>query len=100
MENYTIGDFLELIDIKTARLLYKSVKRGLAEINDAIVDEFENGNEIIKVIVQLSERIVIVNIKLTEDAEEISATPHTVNVLSMDEWLDYMLTNSKDLRIK
>jgi len=100
MENYTIGDFVDLIDVKTARQLYKSIKRGIAEINDAIVEEFENGKEIIKVFIQVGERIVIVNVKLSLEEDEISATPDTVYVLSMDEWLDYMLTNSKGLKIK
>ncbi len=100
MENYSIEEFVELIDAKTANKIYKSVEEGLTEINDDIVEEFENGNEIIKVIIQVDEQIIIVNVKLTLEEEEISATPHSVSILSMDEWLDYLLTNSDDVQIK
>ena len=100
MENYSIEEFVELIDAKTANKIYKSVEEGLTEINDDIVEEFENGNEIIKVIIQVDEQIIIVNVKLTLEEEEISATPHSVTILSMDEWLDYLLTNSDDVQIK
>ena len=100
MKNYSIEEFVELIDVGTAKKIYKSVEEGLTEINDEIVEEFENGNEIIKVIIQVDEQIIIVNVKLALEEEEISATPHSVTILSMDEWLDYLLTNSDDVQIK
>ncbi len=100
MESYSIAEFVELIDTKTARKIYKKVEKGLSEINDDIVEEFENGKEIIKVIIQVDEQILIVNIKLTLEDEEISATPHSVDALSMDEWLDYLITNGDDVKIK
>ena len=99
MENYSIQEFVELIDKKTARKIYKSVEEGLSEINDDIVEEFENGKEELNVIIQMGEQILIVNVKLTLEEEEISATPHSVSILSMDEWLDYLLQHN-DVKIK
>jgi len=99
MESYSIKEFVNLIDKKTARKIYKSVEEGLSEINDDIVDGFEKGEEELNIIIQVDEQILIVNVKLTLEEDEISATPHSVNILSMDEWLDYLLQHN-DVKIK